>query len=58
MNMRLLGARNIEEVTPEMVDASSIAHRNIGVTDDKLFSLNYEGLRVREFSKPQPKSKL
>jgi len=58
MNMRLLGARSIEEVTPEMVDASSITHRNVGVTEDKLFSLNYEGLRTREFSKPQPKSKL
>lgn len=56
--MRLLGAPSLADVTPDMVDASAMKYRNIGATDDRLFNSNYEGLRAREFAKPQPKSKL
>ena len=58
MNMRLIGARTIEELTPEMVDTSALRMRSVGGSDDRLFAANYEGLRAREFAKPQPRSKL
>ncbi|KAI0359592.1 hypothetical protein OH77DRAFT_1420116 [Trametes cingulata] len=51
MNMRLLGARNIKEVVPEMVDASSIQSHIVAVPGDRLYDSNYEGMqhaRLRE----------
>lgn len=37
MNMRLLGARSIDEIVPEMVDASAI-HSHAGLTpEDNLY---------------------
>ena len=56
--MRLIGAPTIADLRPEMVDTSAIAQRAIGYTEDKLFKANYEGLRARDFAKPQPRSKL
>ena len=38
MNMRLLGARTIDEIVPEMVDASSLSAHTVLTPDDKLFS--------------------
>ncbi|KAF8435122.1 FMN-dependent dehydrogenase-domain-containing protein [Boletus edulis BED1] len=51
MNMRLLGARNIKEIVPEMVDASNIHLHTVSVPNDNLYNNNYEhlqGARIRE----------
>lgn len=56
--MRLIGAPTLADVNPTMVDVSAITARNVGSTADNLFAQNYEGLRTREFAKPQPKGKL
>ena len=42
MNMRLLGARNLKEVVPEMVDTTSLAMHHGGVPDDRLYNVNCE----------------
>ncbi|KAI8973957.1 hypothetical protein BD414DRAFT_498685 [Trametes punicea] len=38
MNMRLLGARTIDEIVPEMVDASSLSSHTALTPQDKMFS--------------------
>lgn len=38
MNMRLLGARTIDEVVPDMVDAGSLAAHTVLTPEDNLFS--------------------
>ncbi|KAH9944578.1 FMN-dependent dehydrogenase-domain-containing protein [Amylocystis lapponica] len=51
MNMRLLGARTIKEIVPEMVDAGSIHSHIVSVPDDRLYHSNYESMqsvRLRE----------
>ncbi|PCH36534.1 hypothetical protein WOLCODRAFT_140500 [Wolfiporia cocos MD-104 SS10] len=51
MNMRLLGARTISEIVPEMVDASSIHQHIVSVPTDRLYDSNYESMqsaRLRE----------
>jgi L-lactate dehydrogenase (cytochrome) len=51
MNMRLLGARNLKEIVPEMVDASNIHLHTVPVPNDSLYDTNYErlqGARIRE----------
>ncbi|CCL99240.1 uncharacterized protein FIBRA_01255 [Fibroporia radiculosa] len=51
MSMRLLGARSIAEVVPEMVDASSIHQHIVAVPSDRLYEANYEtmqSVRLRE----------
>ncbi|KAJ8520449.1 hypothetical protein ONZ45_g2736 [Pleurotus djamor] len=49
MNLRLLGARNLNELTPDMVDASGL-HQHVGLTPpDNLFNLTYQPLRLAEF---------
>jgi len=51
MNMRLVGARNLKELVPEMVDARNIHQHMVAVPGDRLFDLNYEsiqGARLRE----------
>ncbi|TBU31122.1 FMN-dependent dehydrogenase-domain-containing protein [Dichomitus squalens] len=51
MNMRLLGARTLEEVKPEMVDASSLQSHIVAVPGDRLYDSNYESMqhaRLRE----------
>lgn len=40
MNMRLLGAPKLKDVTREMVDASSLKQHIVAVPDDRLFHLN------------------
>jgi hypothetical protein len=58
MNMRLIGAPTLADVTPQMVDISALRTRTISGLSDNLFNDNYEGLTSRDFIKPQPKSKL
>jgi len=48
MNMRLLGARTIQEVVPEMVDASNIHSHVATVPVDRLYEGNYEVLRFAQ----------
>lgn len=43
MNMRLIGATNLSELTPEMIDASQLSQRG-GHPSDYLFHQNYERL--------------
>ncbi|KZT72246.1 hypothetical protein DAEQUDRAFT_809145 [Daedalea quercina L-15889] len=45
MNMRLLGARTIKEVVPEMVDAGSVHQHIVSVPDDSLYFSNYESMQ-------------
>lgn len=40
MNMRLLGARNLKEIVPEMVDASNIHLHTVSVPNDNLYETN------------------
>ena len=42
MNMRLLGARTLAEVRPEMVDASSLQSHIVAVPGDRLYDSNCE----------------
>jgi L-lactate dehydrogenase (cytochrome) len=42
MNMRLLGARNVQEVVPDMVDASNIHTHIANVPVDRLYEGNCE----------------
>jgi L-lactate dehydrogenase (cytochrome) len=49
MNMRLLGARNLGELKPEMVDASAL-HSHVGLTpQDNLYNSTYQPLKLAEF---------
>lgn len=51
MNMRLLGARTLKEVVPEMVDASNLSSHVVAVPGDRLYDSNYESIqhaRLRE----------
>ena len=40
MNMRLVGARNLKEIVPEMVDASNIGCHIVSVPGDGLYNSN------------------
>jgi hypothetical protein len=40
MNMRLLGARSVKEVVPEMVDSSNIHLHIVSVPSDNLYESN------------------
>lgn len=40
MNMRLLGARTIDEVTEDMVDARAVGWHDGSVPQDHMFSTN------------------
>ena len=40
MNMRLLGARTLKEVVPEMVDASNLSTHIVAVPGDNLYNNN------------------
>lgn len=42
MSMRLLGARTVKELVPEMVDASSIHQHIVSVPTDRLYESNCE----------------
>jgi len=48
MNMRLLGARTIEEVVPEMVDSRSIGLHTTTVPSDELYSVNYSAMKLAD----------
>lgn len=48
MNMRLLGARTLKEITPEMVDASALGNHASGVPQDRMFEGNCEYARGGE----------
>ncbi|EJD41662.1 hypothetical protein AURDEDRAFT_90114 [Auricularia subglabra TFB-10046 SS5] len=48
MNLRLLGARNLQEITPDMVDISSLASHHGGVPEDRLYNVNYQSLKLAE----------
>jgi len=40
MNMRLIGARNLKDIVPEMVDASNIGCHIVSVPGDELYNSN------------------
>ena len=40
MNMRLLGAKTIQDITPEMVDASNIGSHAAATPGDRLYDSN------------------
>jgi hypothetical protein len=42
MNMRLLGARSIDDLVPEMVDASALNQHIVTVPQDNLFQATCE----------------
>ena len=42
MNMRLLGARTIDDLVPEMVDASALGQHIVPVPQDNLFQSTCE----------------
>ena len=42
MNMRLIGARNLKEIVPEMVDARNLSQHVVSVPTDRLFDKNCE----------------
>ena len=57
MNMRLLGARTIDDLVPEMVDASALNQHIVMVPQDNLFQATCEFfavlyLRVCAYSLP------
>lgn len=45
MNMRLIGARNVKEITRGMVDASNIGSHVVSVPRDRLYDSNYESMQ-------------
>jgi len=45
MNMRFLGANTIQDVVPEMVDASNIHTHLVSVPRDLLYETNYENMQ-------------
>ncbi|KAI0669650.1 glyoxylate dehydrogenase [Trametes maxima] len=49
MNMRLLGARTIDEIVPEMVDTSSLSSHTVLAPEDKLFNSTYQPLSLAKF---------
>ncbi|RDX49317.1 glyoxylate dehydrogenase [Polyporus arcularius HHB13444] len=49
MNMRLLGARTIDEVVPDMVDASSLKSHFVMTPQDNLFTNTYQPLALAQF---------
>ncbi|KAI0628939.1 glyoxylate dehydrogenase [Trametes polyzona] len=49
MNMRLLGARTIDEIVPDMVDASSLSAHTVLTPEDKLFNSTYQPLSLAKF---------
>ncbi|KAI5982494.1 glyoxylate dehydrogenase [Pisolithus albus] len=49
MNMRLIGARSIDELTPDLVDASGL-HAHVGLTPtDNLYNSTYQPLALAQF---------
>ncbi|KAI0691912.1 glyoxylate dehydrogenase [Cytidiella melzeri] len=50
MNMRLLGARTIDELVPQMVDASALSQHIVGVPRDNLFEATYQPLTITQLN--------
>ncbi|PCH36537.1 glyoxylate dehydrogenase [Wolfiporia cocos MD-104 SS10] len=50
MNMRLLGARSIDEIVPEMVDASALTSHSVLTPPDNLFHSTYQPLIGAKFN--------
>ena len=50
MNMRLIGAPTLKDITRDMVDASSIHQHIVAVPDDRLFHVNCAYLAVLCFT--------
>lgn len=44
--MRLLGARNLKEIVPEMVDTSSLRSHSGSVPDDRLYNVNCKSISL------------
>ncbi|KAF9047445.1 FMN-dependent dehydrogenase-domain-containing protein [Panaeolus papilionaceus] len=55
MNMRLLGARSIEELAPDLIDASNISSHVASIPSDRLFEGNYETLQSARLREAKPK---
>jgi hypothetical protein len=51
MNLRLLGARTLKEVVPEMVDASGIHNHSVSVPSDRLYEGNCMCCRLHSISR-------
>lgn len=49
MNMRLIGARTIKDLVPDMVDASNIHTHTVDVPGDRLYDSNCGFLQVLSF---------
>ncbi|TCD66743.1 Cytochrome b2, mitochondrial precursor [Steccherinum ochraceum] len=49
MNMRLLGARTLNELEPEMVDATALTQHVVMVPQDNLYQNTYQPLTVAQF---------
>ncbi|KAF5321049.1 hypothetical protein D9619_001671 [Psilocybe cf. subviscida] len=45
MNMRLIGAETIKDITPDMVDCSNIGSHIAAIPEDRLYDANYETLQ-------------
>ncbi|KAG8882085.1 hypothetical protein FRB97_008755 [Tulasnella sp. 331] len=59
MNLRLLGAQNLTEIVPSMVDARSLGVHVTPVPEDALYRGNYVDMRLAEMKKGDtPKAKL
>ncbi|KAI0821419.1 glyoxylate dehydrogenase [Irpex lacteus] len=50
MNMRLLGAKTINDLVPEMVDASALSQHIVGVPRDNLFESTYQPLTITQLN--------
>ena len=58
MNMRLLGARTIDEVVPEMLDTTSLSSHVVAVPGDALYNTNCKFLLIiRATPPPSPLSR-
>lgn len=44
MNMRLVGARSVAELTPDLVDCSGLSSHTVGVPNDNLALRSYDPL--------------
>ncbi|KAI0919045.1 hypothetical protein AcW1_003476 [Taiwanofungus camphoratus] len=49
MDMRLLGARTVNELVPEMVDASALTSHFVMTPEDHLFKSTYQPLALAQF---------
>ncbi|KAH9485579.1 Cytochrome b2, mitochondrial [Psilocybe cubensis] len=45
MNMRLIGAKSIQDITPDMVDATNISSHIASTPTDRLYDSNYESMQ-------------